>query len=271
MGDVLETAGQHLKQIRWAASICAAALFIFTASTFDTNKPLVASHPIFAGNRIQYYKDTNSGSLSVLEVVEEVGLWGRNVKFLNINGNNTAQTTFADIIVHKLLAHVPMLLHPSPKDVLVVGFGFGSTSRSVLAYEVDRVDCVELIGEERETAKFFLPENHAVLEHPRFHFIVNDGRNYLLATPKQYDVISFNAIDPKMSPALYTRTSMSFAGRGSKKMESLPPGCLSTDWSREKICRSFGVLSKCSRTPRCGIAIRNTMCSWVVLRHCLSN
>jgi spermidine synthase len=201
----LETSGQSLKQIRGAIAVCVAALFVVAVLTFDAHRPLVASHPIFVGNRIQYYKDTNSGSLSVLENIEEIGLWGRNVKFLNINGNNTAQTTFADIIVHKMLAHVPMLLHPSPQEVLVVGFGFGSTSRSILAYEADYVDCVELIGEEKETAKFFLPENRDVLANPRFHFIVNDGRNYLLATPKQYDVISFNAIDPKMSPALYTK------------------------------------------------------------------
>jgi spermidine synthase len=203
---LLENQTRNIKRIGLVISACAVIVLCVGAWLSYTKNPIVASHPVFKGNQIEYYLDTPSGSLSVLKNVEEIGPWGRNIKFLNINGNNTAHTTFADIVVHKMLAHVPMLFHPSPKEVLIIGFGFGSTSNSVINYDdVDRVDCVELIAEERETAHFFLPENHGILENPRFNFIVNDGRNYLLVTDKMYDVISFNAIDPKMSPALYTR------------------------------------------------------------------
>ena len=133
-----------------------------------------------------------------------MNLWGRNVRYLNINGHNTAHTTFADIVIHKMLAHLPMLLHPNPQKVLVIGFGFGNTNHSFLQYDIKRVDCVELLKEERETAKFFEPENHDILNHPKFAYITDDGRNYILATDRLYDIISINAIDPKFSPMLYT-------------------------------------------------------------------
>ncbi|UCE07480.1 MAG: fused MFS/spermidine synthase, partial [bacterium] len=203
---LLENQTRNIKRIGLVISACALIVLTVGAWLSYTNNPIVAAHPVFKGNRVEYYRDTPSGSLSVLKNIEEIGPWGRNIKFLNINGNNTAHTTFADIVVHKMLAHVPMLFHSSPKEVLIIGFGFGSTSHSIINYDdVDRVDCVELIAEERETAQFFLTENHGVLENPRFNFIVNDGRNYLLVTDKMYDVISFNAIDPKMSPTLYTQ------------------------------------------------------------------
>lgn len=171
---------------------------------FYTSGPLVTGIVSFKGTRLLYYKDTPAATLSTLEREEEVNLWGRNVRYLNINGHNTAHTTFADIVIHKMLAHLPMLLHPDPQKALVIGFGFGNTCHSLLQYDIQRVYCVELLKEEKETAKFFEPENHNILNDPRLVYIVNDGRNYILASDQLYDIISINAIDPKFSPMLYT-------------------------------------------------------------------
>jgi spermidine synthase len=123
---------------------------------------------------------------------------------LNINGTSTAYTNLTDLQVHRLLAHIPMALHPDPREVLIIGFGFGSTAYGTLQYDSESVDCVELVDDERETAKYFLDQNHGVLEDPRFRFIAEDGRNFVLTTRKRYDVISLNAIHPALGPTLYT-------------------------------------------------------------------
>ncbi|NIA29635.1 MAG: MFS transporter, partial [Actinobacteria bacterium] len=181
------------------AAFCVIVLFTFT------NKPLYLSTAGFQGTRLLHHKDTAAATISVLEKKDQVNIWGRNVRYLNVNGHNTAHTTFSDMIIHKMLAHLPMLLTPDPKEVLVVGFGFGNTCRSFLDYDfVEKVDCVELVSHEKKTAKYFKPENKGVFEDKRFNFIVNDGRNYILATQKKYDVISINSVDPKFSPTLYT-------------------------------------------------------------------
>ncbi len=123
---------------------------------------------------------------------------------LNINGESTAYTGFEDIVIHKLLAHLPLLFHPDPQNILVVGFGFGSTLWSSTRYGLPQADCVELVPDEIETARYFYPENHGVLDSARVRIIFDDGRNLILTSKGKYDVISFNAIHPKLSPMLYT-------------------------------------------------------------------
>lgn len=123
---------------------------------------------------------------------------------LNINGQSTAFTSYMDLQVHRALGHLPALCHPAPRSALVIGFGFGLTCRSILAHGVATLDCVELVPEERESAAYFDEVNHGVLADPRFRFVEGDGRNFVMVTDRRYDLISFNAIHPKLSANLYT-------------------------------------------------------------------
>ena len=147
---------------------------------------------------VLYYNEGPEASLAV--VANPAGR-----RELNLNGDTTAAADYDDVVVHKMLGHVPMLLAKDPKKVLVIGFGLGSTARSIAQYPIDRVDCVELVPAERTAAAYFASENKEVLAQPKFRFMVGDGRNYLLTTNERYDVISFNAINPSFSPYLYTR------------------------------------------------------------------
>ncbi|HEX9974094.1 MAG TPA: fused MFS/spermidine synthase [bacterium] len=183
-----------------------ATLALLVAGLFVSHRSILFQGTLsFQKSRVLYYSDASAATLSVLERIDEINPWGRNVRLLNINGNNTAHTTFSDIIIHKMLAHLPMLIHPDPQNALVIGFGFGNTCHSFLQYPMLQfLDCVELVKEERISAPYFSEENQGVFQDRRFHFIVNDGRNYVLATSQTYDIISTNAVDPKFSPMLYT-------------------------------------------------------------------
>lgn len=153
-----------------------------------------------------YVAETPIATLYVREFKKERNLWGHPTRKLCINHACTAHTTFRDVTVHKMLAHLPLLLHRDPKKALVIGFGLGSTSYSMLRHPDVKVDCAELIEEEIETAPFFANENHGIIgSHPRFRLFIDDGRNFVLATKDTYDVISVNAVDPRYSPALYTK------------------------------------------------------------------
>jgi len=154
---------------------------------------------------IPYYRETPAATLYVKEYTRQRNIWGYPFRQLIINRHPTAHNSLLDIIVHKALAHIPVLIHEQPQKALVVGFGLGSTSYSMLRHAELSVDCVELLAEEIETAPFFERENHDIIhKEDRFRLIINDGRNYILATEEIYDVISVNAIDPRLSPALYT-------------------------------------------------------------------
>jgi len=156
--------------------------------------------------RLVYYSETNAASLTVKEYERRRNLWGYPDRKLCINNACTAHTTFRDVSVHKVLAHTPTLLHPNPKDALVIGFGLGSTAHSIMQHSKVNVDCVEILKEETETAEFFRRENNDVIgRDERFRLIIEDGRNYLASTKKQYDIVSVNAIAPRFSPTLYTK------------------------------------------------------------------
>lgn len=87
---------------------------------------------------------------------------------------------------------------PSPR-VAIIGFGAGGTSWGVLQHDVESVDCVELVPAVPRAAHLFPTVNHGVLDEPKYNLILNDGRNYMLVTDREYDVISIDATSPKMA------------------------------------------------------------------------
>jgi spermidine synthase len=87
-----------------------------------------------------------------------------------------------------MLAHLPLLLHPSPRRALTVGFGSGGTSHSMTLHGID-VDCVEIEARVPAAAEHFTSENHGILSHPRYRLILDDARGWLRAAPEPYDVI----------------------------------------------------------------------------------
>ena len=93
---------------------------------------------------------------------------------------------------HQVLAgHLPMILHPAPKDVLTLGLGGGVTLGALTLYPIDSVDSLEISPEVIEAARdFFGKANHGALVNPKVRNVVGDGRNHLEYTLRSYDVIT---------------------------------------------------------------------------------
>lgn len=107
----------------------------------------------------------------------------------------------------KFLGHLPILVHPHPRSVFVLGFGAGGSCYSASTHpEVERIDSAELCPGVAAVAHLFLRVNHNILASPNFSLTVNDGRNVLLTTRKRYDVISVDLLFPQSAGAgsLYT-------------------------------------------------------------------
>lgn len=90
---------------------------------------------------------------------------------------------------HQIMAaHVPMLLHPRPEAVLVIGTGTGQTASRFLLHGVRRLDAVDI-----EPAIFPFVAAHfdaAWMRDPRTRLIPDDGRTYVAHAADRYDVIS---------------------------------------------------------------------------------
>lgn len=87
-----------------------------------------------------------------------------------------------------MVAHTPMLLHPDPRSILVVGVGVGKTASRFLMYNIDHLDCVDI---EPKLFEFVHDYFDSTWMHDnRVNLIREDGRNYISHTNVNYDVIS---------------------------------------------------------------------------------
>lgn len=122
---------------------------------------------------------------------------------------------------------VGSLLHPNPKRALVIGLGTGSTAGWLAAVpSIERVDVIELEPAIVHVARVSAPVNHGVLENPKVHLVIGDGRELLLTTGETYDIIFSEPSNPYRAgiASLFTRDFYEAAN------ERLRPGGLFLQW-----------------------------------------
>ncbi len=95
--------------------------------------------------------------------------------------------------ITKMIAHLPLaFLNRTPKNVLVICFGMGTTHRSALSWGVHST-AVELVPSVVAVFPFFHSDADQILSSPRSTVVIDDGRFYMERSHQLYDVI---AIDP---------------------------------------------------------------------------
>ncbi len=115
---------------------------------------------------------------------------------LYLDGLHQANDSEDMVRVHAEIGHLPMVLHSRPRRALVVGLGGGVTAGAVAAHRASSVDIVELASSVVAAAPFFSHVNGHVLQQPNVSLRVDDGRNYLRMTPRRYDVLTADIIQP---------------------------------------------------------------------------
>ncbi|MDB5349132.1 MAG: speE 3 [Planctomycetota bacterium] len=124
--------------------------------------------------------------------------------------------------------HLPLLLHPDPKDVLFLGLGTGLTAASALSHpEVEQVVAAELNPDVVEASRlYFRDQNRGVLDDPKVEVRVDDARHYLLRTDRKFDVIVSDLFVPWESQTGYLYTVEHYRTARRK----LKPGGLFCQW-----------------------------------------
>jgi spermidine synthase len=115
---------------------------------------------------------------------------------LYLDGLHQANDQPDMVRLHRALGHLPMVLHGSPGDVLVVGMGGGATPGAVSQYPDARVQIVELAEGVRQAAQFFKHVNYDLLARPNVSVRIDDGRNFLALTDRRFDVVTADIIQP---------------------------------------------------------------------------
>ncbi len=194
--------GRRPARTQWAALVVVAAvanLLVFTDSkTFHAELKGRDLRTAAEGFDVIYYAEGLSGTVTAVERGDYRGLF--------VDGQNVSGTDPVLLADSKMLAHVPLLLAREPDAALTVGYGTGTTSGSMLLYDVD-VHAVEIEKKIIEAAPLFSKVNYASFADPGLDIVLDDARNYIATTNERFSVIVTDVtnLKYKRNPYLYTR------------------------------------------------------------------
>ena len=108
------------------------------------------------------------------------------------------QLTEADeFAYHEMLTHIPLMAHPCPESVLVIGGGDGGVLREAARHEgIRTLDFCEIDEEVVRVAKEHLPGTACGFDDPRVTVHIGDGERFVRESRARYDVIIVDSSDP---------------------------------------------------------------------------
>lgn len=148
------------------------------------------------------------------------------VRHMFINGQGQASDDPGMVWFHRLLGHLPMILHPDPQDVLIVGLGGGATAGALAQHNPRRMDVVELSDTVIQGARYFSHINQQVLDFPNLRLRIDDGRNHLLLTDHKYDIITADVNHPRNAGAALIYSEEYYR----QARNALKPGGIMAQW-----------------------------------------
>lgn len=102
-----------------------------------------------------------------------------------------------EAIYHEMIAHVPLMVHPHPKNVLIIGGGDGGTAREVLRHpSIEKCTMVEIDEVVVEACKEFFPQVASSFSHPKLDLKIADGVEFMKNSREKFDVIIVDSTDP---------------------------------------------------------------------------
>jgi len=144
-------------------------------------------------------------------------------QYLMINGCNVTKKS----TVTKFMAHLPLVfLNKTPKSLLIICFGMGTTFRSALSWDI-KVTGVELLPSVRNAFSYFHSDAQQVISNPNGRIVIDDGGRFLKRTREKFDVITIDPPPPIGAAASSLLYSTEFY---QLIKEHLTPGGILQEW-----------------------------------------
>ncbi len=98
---------------------------------------------------------------------------------------------------HEMITHVPLCVHPSPQNVLVIGGGDGGTVREIIKHtHVKKVDVCEIDRKVIEVCQKHFPNIANSFDGDKVTLFFQDGAQFLKKREGYYDIIIVDSSDP---------------------------------------------------------------------------
>jgi spermidine synthase len=126
-----------------------------------------------------------------------------------------------EFVYHEALVHPAMVLHPAPRDILILGGGEGATVREILRHpSVRQVTMVDIDGEVVQFCKKYLTSWHrGAFSHRKTRLVIADAKKYINQTQGQFDIIVSDLPTPMNGGPLSDLYTPSFYKRMRKRLK----------------------------------------------------
>jgi spermidine synthase len=172
--------------MRWNQKLMNAGVYCY-ASTYNRFGGIEA---VTAPERILAVIEGKDSTVAIKEIDIPT-----KVRYFSVNGK-TDGGNGGDMSTQILIGQLPLLLHPAPRNALVIGLGTGITLGAVAATPLEKIDCVEISAEVVKASRYFEKENRQVLQDPRVTLHIQDGRDLLQMRSQNYDTIISQPSNP---------------------------------------------------------------------------
>ncbi len=159
----------------------------------------VSSMPTVAQLLPNLYANSNElyiheDAVSITHVIEQPN--GQRILLADLQRMD-ASSDPTSVEIQKNQARLPLLLHPEPKSVLLLGLGTGISAAGTLAYPQLQRTAVEISqGAIQAAQNWFVPVNGNVMA--QLDVVRDDARRFLMASQRQYDVIIGDLFHPDL-------------------------------------------------------------------------
>lgn len=124
-----------------------------------------------------------------------------------VNGKSDGSAR-GDAGTQVMLGMIGGVLHPNPRRAAVIGLGVGSTAGWIGAIPtLERVDVAEIEPNIVHIARACSAVNQDILQNPKVHIFIGDGRELLSTTRERYDLVASEPSNPYRAgvASLYTQ------------------------------------------------------------------
>jgi spermidine synthase len=210
----------------WVGLLASVVLLVYLVSGVTPVPPLLIAY----GRRIMTLQSTSKILYTGEGINSSIAIsqWNDGAIQFHVSGKVEASTEPYDMRLQRMLGHLPALVHPDPKSVLIVGFGAGVTAGSFVTHpSISRIVICEMEPLIPPTAtQYFAKENYNVKNDPRTQIFYDDARHFVLTTRDKFDIITSDPIHPwvKGSATLYSKEYFELV------KEHLNPGGVVTQW-----------------------------------------
>ena len=201
-----------------AATLCAALVFSVVLGKPD---PMQQISGVFRtgeatvdGARVSYLRDGKTATIARFryngsETIATNGKPDASLKPM------TERPT-PDEITMIMAGSLPLVLHPKPDDIAVIGWGSGLTTHTLMGSRLPKaVDTIEIERAMVDGARGFGTRVARAYEDPRSHVRIDDARTFFSTGARRYDAIISEPSNPWVSgvAALFTQEFYAFLKR----------------------------------------------------------